>query len=350
MAAKFEFLLQTAWTARGALALALWPLSWGYALLLLLRRLFFRWGLGRVNRAEACVLVVGNVLVGGAGKTPTVISIVEHLRAQGLQVGVVSKGYGRSATGTVLVHAQSRPRDCGDEPLLIHLRTGVPVAVGRSRIASARVLLAHHPQTQVLVMDDGLQDYSLWRDAEVCVVDERGLGNGWLLPAGPLREHWPRPPLDRAGLCNASLLVLNTSGQSGMGHFHCRRRLLDVVHNGHGQRSTLQALGEPGGKPVKAIAGIARPAAFFSMLEKSGLALAAREALPDHYNFAECTASSFGDYTLVCTEKDAAKLWEVAPQAWAVGLVQDIEAPFFAALDARLGQALAARLSSPHGH
>ena len=350
MATLLEHWLQKAWSSRGALALALWPVSWAYALLLWLRRLVFRCGLGAVHRAQACVVVVGNVLVGGAGKTPTVISIVEHLRAQGLQVGVVSKGYGRSATGTVLVHAQSRPRDCGDEPLLIHLRTGVPVAVGRSRIASARVLLAHHPQTQVLLMDDGLQDYSLWRDAEVCVVDERGLGNGWLLPAGPLREHWPRPPLAQAGLCNTHLMVLNTSGQGGMGQFHCRRRLLEVLHNGYGQRSTLQALSAPGGKPIKAIAGIARPTAFFQMLEQAGGVLAAREALPDHYNFAECTASSFGDFTLVCTEKDAAKLWEVAPQAWAVGLAQDIEAPFFAALDARLGQAMVARLSSPHGH
>lgn len=350
MAAELARLLHQAWASRGPLALALWPVSCVYAVLLWLRRLCFAWGLGTVRRADACVVVVGNVLVGGAGKTPTVISMVEHLRAQGLQVGVVSKGYGRSATGTVLVHAQSRPRDCGDEPLLIHLRTGVPVAVGRSRIASARVLMAHHPKTQVLVMDDGLQDYSLWRDAEVCVVDERGLGNGWLLPAGPLREPWPRPALAQAGLCNANLMVLDTSGRTGLRQYHCRRRLLDVVHNGHGQRSTLQALGAPGGRPIKAIAGIARPAAFFQMLEKAGLALAAQEPLPDHYNFAERTASSFGDYTLVCTEKDAAKLWEVAPQAWAVGLAQDIEAPFFAALDARLGQAMAARLSSPHGH
>jgi tetraacyldisaccharide 4'-kinase len=289
-------------------------------------------------------------LVGGAGKTPTVISIVEHLRAQGLQVGVVSKGYGRSATGTVLVHAQSRPRDCGDEPLLIHLRTGVPVAVGRSRIASARVLLAHHPQTQVLLMDDGLQDYSLWRDAEVCVVDERGLGNGWLLPAVPLRELWPRPPLAQAGLCNTHLMVLNTGGPGGMGQFHCRRRLLEFLHNGYGQRSTLQALSAPGGKPIKAIAGIARPTAFFQMLEQAGGVLAAQEALPDHADFLGRTRASFGSYTLVCTEKDAAQLWAVAPDAWAVPLEQNLEPGLYTALDAHIAAAWAGRLSSLHGH
>jgi tetraacyldisaccharide 4'-kinase len=238
----------------------------------------------------------------------------------------------------------------GDEPLLLKLRCAVPVFTGRQRAKAAQALLQAYPQTQLIISDDGLQHRALHHDLAVCVFDDRGLGNGWLLPAGPLREHWPRPPLAQAGLCNTHLLVLNTGGQGGMGQFHCRRRLLEVLHNGYGQRSTLQALSAPGGKPIKAIAGIARPTAFFQMLEQAGGVLAAQEALPDHYNFAECTASSFGDFTLVCTEKDAAKLWEVAPQAWAVGLAQDIEAPFFAALDARLGQAMAARLSSPHGH
>jgi tetraacyldisaccharide 4'-kinase len=323
--------LQRAWLRRGALARLLWPLSIAFSALSALRRGAYRTGLLKTERLPVPVVVVGSVLAGGSGKTPVVMAIVEHLQSRGLAPGVVSRGYGRRGSDCREALADSSAIDVGDEPLLVAQRCHVPVFVAGSRVEAARALLAAHPGTQVIVSDDGLQHYGLARDIEICVFDERGVGNGWLLPAGPLRERWPR----RADL------VLRDGTAPGVQGFEVKRRLAGVAHRPDGTRIDLASLK---GRPLTAVAGIARPQAFFAMLRAEGLQLGQAMALPDHYEFSGEPIR--GDhFELVCTEKDAVKLWRRRPLAWAVPLVLAVHAEFWAAFD----RLLDAKLSSRHG-
>src|SRR5207237_9693541 len=157
-----------------------------------LRRATYRHGWLKSERAGVPVIVVGNVVAGGSGKTPIVQAVVQHLKDRGLRVGIVSRGYGRRADDCREVRTDSVASEVGDEPLLLARSCGVPVFVAARRIEAARALLRAHPQTQVIVSDDGLQHYAMPRDVEICVFGDGGAGNGWLLPAGPLREPWPR--------------------------------------------------------------------------------------------------------------------------------------------------------------
>ncbi|MBI2770917.1 MAG: tetraacyldisaccharide 4'-kinase [Burkholderiales bacterium] len=324
--------LQRAWLRRGALACALWPLSLLFGILASLRRAAYRVALLATERMPVPVVVVGNVVAGGAGKTPVVLALLEHLQARGLRAGVVSRGYGRGTRDCREVLAASSANDAGDEPLLIKHLAGVPVFVAPSRAQAARALLAAHPDTQLIVCDDGLQHYALARDVELCVFDGRGAGNGWLLPAGPLREPWPRP-VD---------LVLHSGSPQGIEGFAVQRELAAFAVNAKGERIELAALR---GQPVIAVAGIARPQAFFGMLEQRGLALALRLALPDHYDFDSWDSPAGAGCSLVCTEKDAVKLWPRHPGAWAVPLRVSMAPAFWQAFD----RLLDAKLSSPHG-
>lgn len=342
--------LLLAWTGRGPLATLLRPISWLYNVLVGTRRMLYTAGLLKCRHVPVPVIVVGNVIAGGAGKTPTVIALVGHLRARGLQVGIISRGYGRSTSGCVEVAANSRPQMVGDEPLLIHRATQAPVWVGDTRHAAATALLARHPQTQVLVCDDGLQHYALYRDLEVCVFDDRGIGNGWMLPAGPLREPWPRRALSQAGQRAERLLVLHTGGEKAFAGHVAQRSLAPFAVRRDGTHVPLEMLRAPNIKPLLALAGIARPASFFSMLRALQLPLAQTVALPDHYDFDSFSTRIHEGYTLICTEKDAAKLWQVAPDALAIPLVFTPEPAFFLALDDALAPVLTARLSSGYGH
>ncbi|QGW82753.1 tetraacyldisaccharide 4'-kinase [Variovorax paradoxus] len=316
--------LQRAWLHRGVLACLLWPLSLVYAALFALRRWFYRLGWLKTERVEAPVIVVGNVIAGGAGKTPVVMAVVRHLQARGVHVGVISRGYGRRTGDCREVLEESDPQDVGDEPALIRHATGAPVFVARHRAEAAQALLAQHPTTQVIVSDDGLQHLALARDIEICVFDDRGIGNGWRLPAGPLREAWPRR-------CD---LVLHSGAQPAFGGGYTATRALahDAVAR-DGKRVPLSALA---GNPVIALAAIARPDAFFEMLSARGLTLAETIALPDHFDFSGWQAPSDTGHLLLCTEKDAVKLWQKAPGALAVPLHFAPAPEFFAALDAKL--------------
>ncbi len=338
-------LLPRIWTDRGLSAWLLWPLSWLYAGVWRTRQAAYRQGWLASGHPGACVIVVGNVVAGGAGKTPTTVAIVQHLCQRGLAVGVVSRGHGRQDHQVRPVLASSTPAEVGDEPLLIQRRTGVPVWVGAARLQAARRLLQAHPDIQLIVCDDGLQHLALQRDLEICLMDDRGLGNGWLLPAGPLREPWPRP-VD---------LLLHTQGQRNGSGFVAHRQLAATAVNGRGETCALAALAA---QPVDAVAGLARPQAFFDMLRASGLTLAQTHALPDHHDYAGWTAPGTGR-PLLCTEKDAVKLWAHQPEAWAVPLQMVPEAAFWPALEehlARLGLPLrpasargGAPVSSAHG-
>ncbi len=342
--------LQQAWLRRGMLACLLWPLSRLYGLLAELRRLAFRAGYFRSERLPVPVLVVGNVVAGGAGKTPAVIALVQHLQARGLRVGVVSRGYGRSSPHCLEVLPGTPIDASGDEPALIRRVTGAPVFVASRRVEAARGLLAAHRQTQLIVCDDGLQHYALQRDVEIAVFDERGVGNGWLLPAGPLREPWPDRLQRgvRAGGRGIDL-VLHTGAHAaftGSSGFGSTRRLADHALRADGSRVALDSLA---GQPLLALAGIAKPEAFFAMLRDRGLVLAETRALPDHYSFDSYPCPQDEGYTVICTEKDAVKLFPRQANVLAVPLEFSPEPAFFTALDALLAPLLSP-LPSPHGH
>jgi tetraacyldisaccharide 4'-kinase len=192
------------------------------------------------------------------------------------------------------------------------------------RAEAGRGLLQAHPDVNVLVCDDGLQHWALARDLEICVMDERGVGNGWLLPAGPLREPWPRS-VD---------LLLHTGPNDLPGGFQAQRQLDPMAHDAQGRSLALVSLI---GQPVDAVAGLARPEAFFAMLRAVGLQLQHTTALPDHFDYAH-GAPAATDRPLLCTEKDAAKLWQHQPRALAVPLVLTPEDAFWQALDQRLAE------------
>lgn len=323
--------LQAAWLRRGPLASVLLPVAAFYGLLAGLRTRLYRLGLLKPQRLPRPVVVVGNVIAGGAGKTPTTMAIVRHLRERGWTPGIVSRGHGGSAEGTRAVDAASDPADCGDEPVLMALRTGSPVQVGRDRVAAARALLEVHPQVDVLVCDDGLQHLRLARDLEVLVFDERGAGNGWLLPAGPLRESAHR---------RADLLLYNAPAPSTpRPGFVASRRIGDAVpladwRAGRTRGLPLAALR---GRRLLAAAGIANPQRFFSMLAAEELD-AEPCPLPDHHRYDALPWEGRGFDAVLVTEKDAVKLRPSAANAAVHVVTLDFEPPpgFFAALDARL--------------
>ena len=319
--------LTRAWEHRGALAWLLWPLSLPYRLLVALRRWLYTHHWLASTRVPVPVIVVGNVVAGGAGKTPVVMALVQHLQARGLQPGILSRGYGRSSTDCLEVRPDSPLADTGDEPALLHHKTQAPVFVAPRRADAARALLARYPGTQVLVCDDGLQHLALERDITVCVFDDRGVGNGFLLPAGPLREPWPRP-VD---------VVLHTGQRPAFKGFTARRALADHALAADGSRIPLASFKN---QPVLAVAAIARPESFFTMLRGAGLTLAETQALPDHYDFDSWLRPSDKRYKLVCTEKDAVKLWKTHPDALAVPLQFSPEPAFFTAVDRLLDVAL----------
>lgn len=322
--------LTDAWLQRGWRAWSLWPLSLLYGMLVRLRKALYGMGWLRSERLPVPVLVVGNVVAGGAGKTPVVMAIVQHLQQLGIRVGVISRGYGRRSQACLEVLPGSVVEDVGDEPALIRRTTQAPVFVAARRVQAARALLARHPQTQVIVCDDGLQHLSLQRDLEIGVFDDRGVGNGFLLPAGLLREPWPRP-LD---------LLLHTGQQPAFAGFRARRSLARHAVRADGSQVALAELGA--GKPLLAVAAIAQPGAFFSMLRAQGLVLAETLALPDHDDFSGWAGNTDGACTVLCTEKDAVKLWPKEPGALAVPLEFEPEPAFWTAFDQRVKPLLSA--------
>lgn len=272
------------------------------------------------------VIVVGNVVAGGAGKTPVVMAVVRHLQARGWRPGVVSRGYGRSSTDCRAVLPDSPPSAAGDEPLLIARQCKVPVFVASQRLEAAQALRQSHPDIDIIVCDDGLQHLALARNIEVCVFNNDGVGNGWLLPAGPLREPWPRP---------VDLVVHAGTAPKGCRApcFAMQRSLAPTAVRADGSQVPLHQLQT---QPLLALAGIARPGDFFALLQQSGLEPQRTLALPDHYDYDSWQRPSDKPYTLICTEKDAAKLWRLHPDALAVPLQVEIAPGFFEALDAKL--------------
>jgi tetraacyldisaccharide 4'-kinase len=326
--------LERTWLSKGWAAKALWPLSLIYAGLFRLKALAYQKGWRSTLVLPVPVVVVGNLVVGGAGKTPTLLALIDLLRDQGWSPGVISRGYGRSSYGVRLIHTHSLAQDSGDEPLLIHLRSKAPVAVGKDRIAAAQALLAAHPQIDILLSDDGLQHTRLGRDVQIIVFDERGVGNGWLLPAGPLRQRCDSPLARSLVVYNASQATVSWPG------FLMHRRLTGLIplsswwQGRHEQRIDVRALS---GQKVWAVAGVARPGRFFGMLKAAGLQVQPC-ALPDHYDFA-ALPWPIETPIVVVTEKDAVKLKPErsgTTQVWVACLTFEFPPPFVVALKALL--------------
>jgi tetraacyldisaccharide 4'-kinase len=335
--------LQEAWARRGWRAVLLWPLSRLYALVILTRRQLFASGIFTSSRFDRPVVVVGNVIAGGAGKTPLVIALVRHLGKQGLKVGIVSRGHGRTSEGPMQVTPQTSAYASGDEPALINRATGAPVFVAKKRASAVNSLLSTYPDTEVVIADDGLQHYAMSRDLDVIVFDDRGAGNGWLLPAGPLREPWPRQSL-------AKSLVLHTGMKPAFAGLRSSRTLAETAYAADGRQVALVALQ---GRPIAALAAIANPETFFSMLRSAGLNLEITRAWPDHHSFTDFDARPFKGKTVLCTEKDAVKLFGM-PHAqeldlFAVPLEFSPEPAFFEAFDAALAR-IRSTLPSADGH
>ena len=338
--ASTEAAVTSAWQRRGLLAWLLSPFALLYAALLLLRRAAHTAGLLRADHVGVPVVVVGNLYVGGTGKTPLAIELVRGLQRRGWRPGVVSRGYGGTARSARLVDAEATATEVGDEPLLIALATQVPVAVGSDRVAAVRELLRAHSDCDVIVADDGLQHLRLARDAEIALVDERGLGNGWLLPAGPLREPASRlERVDAVVLRGAPTVTWTTPC------FEMLTRLADEVHR-LGDRAHTMPLAElarrqaAGSLRMTAAAGIGVPERFFVMLRAAGLDFEPLP-LPDHYDFRDNPFARLRSHLVLITEKDAVKCERIEPlrrdpRIWVVPLAATIEERLIDLVVARL--------------
>ncbi|MDQ7988021.1 MAG: tetraacyldisaccharide 4'-kinase [Candidatus Dactylopiibacterium sp.] len=313
------------WDARGGLALAWLPVAALFGVLAALRRLAYRGGLLRSERLPVPVVVVGNLAAGGSGKTPVVIWLARALREAGHVPGILSRGYGGSARLPEAVRPDSDPDRCGDEPVLLARRTGCPLWIGRRRADAARALLAAHPEVNVLITDDGLQHYALARDAEIVVLNERILGNGWLMPAGPLRE-----PLGR--LRTATLLIANGDlGATLRARLPARPCASMTLRAGHLWRLAVPAercdAAAFAGRRVHALAGIADPDRFFASLRALGLTLASTRAFGDHHRFTPQDLRVPEGDVLLLTEKDAVKCAALAPpDCWVLPVEAQLDA------------------------
>lgn len=342
LSARLEATMARAWQRRGWLAWCLFPLSLLFGAVAALRRMAFARGWLRVERMPVPVIVVGNVTVGGTGKTPTVIALVQALRAAGYTPGVVSRGYRAqaSAPGSArapkvrAVTGAATAQEVGDEPLLIARRAGVPLWIGRDRPAAARALLAACPSVDVIVSDDGLQHYRLGRDVEVVVFDQRLGGNGFLLPAGPLREPQTRPR--DATLINDPNAAARSAPYPWPDTF--AMRLLPGAAWQLDQPALRRELQAFAGRRILAAAGIGAPERFFATLRAAGLAIDTL-ALPDHYDFADTPFDTSTAEVILITEKDAVKYRHPDPRIWVVPVAAQLDAAFVELVLSKLARA-----------
>jgi tetraacyldisaccharide 4'-kinase len=354
------------WPSRGWGACLMWPMHLLMLSLVTVRRQLYAWGWMRSERLSVPVVVVGNRVAGGAGKTPTTLAVLEHLQLRGHRPGLLSRGHGRSmpegpsAQVPVVLDALSAPllssQDVGDEPWLIWRRTQVPMAIHAKRALAGQALLKAHPEIDLLVCDDGLQHLALARDIEIVVFDERGDGNGWLLPAGPLREPIDAPT--HPAMKAAPLVLYNAAAPSTAlaGHLVSKQLTAPQLWSDWSVQSAamtapriaapdtpepLTALRHSQAKDVWAIAGIAQPQRFFDGLSAQGLHFTPCP-MPDHADLSALPWPQTARHVLM-TEKDAVKIKPEQVKAhspgatlWVLALDFRPEDSFWRALDARL--------------
>lgn len=282
-------------------------LSWLYGLATAGRRGLYVCGVLKRTRLGVPVIVVGNLIVGGAGKTPLTRMLAQQLRAAGWRPGIVSRGYSRTLPGVRAVGRGDSPQHVGDEPLL-YAEDDLPVYVGEKRVAAARALLAANPSVDILIADDGLQHYALERDIEIVVFDQRGAGNGQLLPAGPLREglNRLRNPKIKALVWQGGVRPLPDTAAPKVPCYAMRLTPGKVYAiNDHAR---TRSLGDFAGQTVCAVAGIGHPERFFQMLRDHGIRVV-EQAFPDHHRYRADDMPS-GTMPVLMTEKDAVKCRE----------------------------------------
>lgn len=305
--------LQKQWTRYTAWHILLLPVSWLFFLISKLRRAFYKLGLLSTQQLPVPVIVIGNINVGGTGKTPLVIWLAAQLKSAGYQPGIISRGYGGSAQQVREVFAHDLPAEVGDEPVLIAKRTNCPVFVNANRVAAAKALLSAHPACNIIISDDGLQHYRLHRDVEIVVVDgAKGFGNQALLPAGPLREPVSRLQRVDALVINGkqsfkseSLPNARSEMQLESGAFY---NLLNPA-----QRCNASAFHN---KQVAAVAGIGNPVRFFQQLQQLGVHFQPH-AFADHHAFTAADFKGINADIVLMTEKDAVKCQALAqPNFW----------------------------------
>ncbi len=332
--------VRRAWQRRGVLAYLMLPLHLLHRGWRGVRSVGRHLGLARPVQLPVPVIVIGNLSVGGTGKTPLVIALLRQLQARGWSPGVVASGFGGQAEGPLLVEAGGDPALCGDEPLLIRHASGCPVAVGRDRIAAAQLLLASNARCDLLLADDGLQHRRLGRDLEIVVVNAAGVGNGLLLPAGPLRDpperlqhvdavvlHGIVPPVR----IHSPFFRMQTRVQEAVNLVAPERRIALAALAAEQRASKLRLL---------ALCAIGSPERFFAMLREQGLQCDTR-ALPDHAKIdADIVPRGRYDRVLV-TEKDAVKCRRDAQLAqddriWVVPLHTELDTALVEFLTARL--------------
>ena len=294
--------LVAAWRRRGWVACLLFPISLVFLLLAAARRAAYAAGLFPSVHLPVPVVVVGNITVGGTGKTPLVIHLAKSLCRLGRRPGIISRGYGGGANGAIEVARDSDPAVVGDEALVLARNGGCPVIVGRDRALAGRAMLSAHPECDVILSDDGLQHYRLARDVELAVFDVRGVMNGWALPAGPLRETLGR-------LATVDAVILNENAVAPAPTFTCPVFTMGLVgaefHLLNDSVRTCSA-GDLVGMRLHAVAGIGAPSRFFDHLRAMNLDFE-EHPFPDHHRYSADDLQFVGD-AILTTEKDAVKL------------------------------------------
>jgi tetraacyldisaccharide 4'-kinase len=280
------------------------PLSWLYCVIAVTRRKVYQRKFKKSHAARAPVVVIGNIVVGGSGKTPLLIALCEFIKDRGGRPGVVSRGYGGQVSGLKQVQENDSAELVGDEPLMIYRRAQVPVVVGADRVAAVKYLLENN-QCDVVLSDDGLQHYRMQRDVEIAVVDSsRRFGNGFCLPAGPLRE-----PVSR--LKEVDIIVYNGAAPN-TGDCSYTLKIIDLFHLNSGERRPLSSFV---GSTVHAVAGIGHPPRFFTQLRDQGVSLV-EHAFADHHVYRQADFFGWQHDCIIMTEKDASKCFPFAKENW----------------------------------
>ena len=301
------------------------PLSIIFFIFYNIRLWFYSLGLLKVNISPLPLIVVGNITVGGTGKTPIVIAITNYLVSQNKKVGIVSRGYGGKHTQESLeVTLLSDPIECGDEPLLIKQETKVPVVVAKKRINAIELLIKNY-SLDVIISDDGLQHYSMGRDIEIAVIDGYDrLGNGWFLPVGPLREAKSR--------LNSVDFIIN-NGSEAKGEISSRIEAECYINLITGETKELNYFES---EKCFAVAGIGNPKNFYKLLDSQGVNLTTK-SFPDHHYFSENDLDFKEDYPIIMTAKDCVKCSQFATSnMWYLSVKAKLDSDFYQQLESKL--------------
>ena len=297
--------LDAYWYSNNVIAWLLLPLSWFYCLIAVLRQNFYEIGLLKSQKLQLPIIVVGNISVGGTGKTPLLIAICKLLKEQGIKPGIVSRGYGGDFTGVKLVSREDTAKTVGDEPFMLAQQSHCPVAVGINRVAAAQFLI-DHATCDIILSDDGLQHYRMKRDFEIAVVDtSRRFGNGFCIPAGPLRE-----PVSR--LSKTDMIVHHGESPED---YQFSLEFNDAVNIATSETRSIESFKHA---TVHALAGIGHPKRFFDQLSQAGISTI-EHAFPDHYTYEEKDINFNDDHPVLMTEKDAVKCISISGNnCWAI--------------------------------